>query len=221
MKKPLSILCLITSCISYSQSNLHAKIHKQLLLISLTLLLTACGTNVIKNGQGTFTLSNGEKYVGEVRDYKWNGQGTYIWPNGEMHVGQWIDGKPNGYGTRTFPSGSKYVGAFKDGNYNGFGTLYNANGSINQQGVWRANALVQAQSPPPVIAPLVPEPINNERKKLEEERRQLAEERRKIEEEKRKLNSKPPPSNPQDNKRQRCINLGLAPNSADFQQCMN
>jgi len=33
-------------------------------------------------------------------------------------------------------------------------------------------------------------------------------------------NPKPPPSNTQDNKRQRCINLGLAPNSADFQQCM-
>jgi len=33
-------------------------------------------------------------------------------------------------------------------------------------------------------------------------------------------NPKPPVSNTQDNKRQRCINLGLAPNSADFQQCM-
>ena len=27
-------------------------------------------------------------------------------------------------------------------------------------------------------------------------------------------------SNPQDTKRQKCINLGLMPNSADFQQCM-
>ena len=33
-------------------------------------------------------------------------------------------------------------------------------------------------------------------------------------------NPKPPVSNTQDNKRQRCINLGLAPNSADFQQCV-
>jgi len=33
-------------------------------------------------------------------------------------------------------------------------------------------------------------------------------------------NPKPPVSNTLDNKRQRCINLGLAPNSADFQQCM-
>ena len=32
--------------------------------------------------------------------------------------------------------------------------------------------------------------------------------------------TKPIPNNPQDIKRQRCINLGLAPNSADFQQCM-
>jgi hypothetical protein len=33
-------------------------------------------------------------------------------------------------------------------------------------------------------------------------------------------NPKPPVSNTQDIKRQRCINLGLAPNSADFQQCI-
>ena len=33
-------------------------------------------------------------------------------------------------------------------------------------------------------------------------------------------NPKPPANNAQDIKRQRCINLGLAPNSADFQQCM-
>jgi hypothetical protein len=32
---------------------------------------------------------------------------------------------------------------------------------------------------------------------------------------------KPPVNNAQDIKRQRCINLGLAPNSTDFLQCMN
>ena len=31
----------------------------------------------------------------------------------------------------------------------------------------------------------------------------------------------PPVNNAQDNKRQRCISLGLVPNSPDFQQCMN
>jgi len=34
-------------------------------------------------------------------------------------------------------------------------------------------------------------------------------------------NSKPPVNNTQDNKRQKCISLGLAPGSADFQQCIN
>ena len=68
--------------------------------------------------------------------------------------------------------------------------------------------------------PIKDNDIDYERKKLEEERRQLAEERRKLEEEKRKFNTKPPVNNAQDIKRQRCINLGLAPNSVDFQQCM-
>ena len=62
--------------------------------------------------------------------------------------------------------------------------------------------------------------INEVRKKLEEERRQLAEERRKLEEEKRKYNSKPPVNTLQDNKRQKCLSLGLTSGSSDFQQCM-
>jgi hypothetical protein len=113
------------------------------------------------------------------------------------------------------------VGLWKDDLRNGQGVLYNPNGSIKEEGIWSNDYFVQAKPPPPVIAPVVPEPIDNERKKLEEEKRQLAEERRKLEEEKRKFNTKPPVNNAQDNKRQKCMNLGLAPNSADFQQCMN
>ena len=79
--------------------------------------------------------------------------------------------------------------------------------------------------------------IENERKKLEEEKIQMAAERTKLDEERAKLEEErirlndaktkkintPPPQvqNSNDSKRQKCIRLGLAPNSADFQQCMN
>jgi hypothetical protein len=92
------------------------------------------------------------------------------------------------FGNFDYPSGNKYVGQFKDDKYGGFGTLYNANGSINQQGLWRDNNFVQAQTPPTVTPPVAP---------------------------------KPPVNNAQDIKRQKCIRLGLAPGSADFQQCIN
>ena len=179
-----------------------------------------------RNGQGTYTWGDssqwkGDKYVGQWKDGKKNGQGTYTFANGNKYLGQWKDGKKNGQGTFTWADGRKYVGQWKDDKYDGFGTFYLANGSIYQQGLWRDDLFVQAQTPTPVIPPVIPEPIDNERKKLEEERRQLAEERRKLEEEKRKINTKPPANNAQDIKRQKCIRLGLAPNSADFQQCMN
>jgi len=141
-----------------------------------------------RNGQGTYTYADGNKYVGQFKDDKRNGQGTFTFANGNKYVGQFKDGEKNGQGTFTWSDGDKFVGQFKDGNRNGFGTHYNANGSIYQQGLWRDDQFVQAQSPPVVAPPVVP---------------------------------KPPANNAQDVKRQRCISLGLVPNSADFKQCMN
>ena len=62
---------------------------------------------------GTYTVGNGNKYVGEFKNDMLNGKGTY-----------------------TTASGTKYVGEFKDGKYNGQGTLYSSNGSVINQGIW-------------------------------------------------------------------------------------
>ena len=170
MKKLLLILCLITSSFLYAQSN-----------------LPLCNGNFVGPCFGSYTFPQGDKfagskYVGEIKDFKWNGQGTYTSADGWKYVGQYRGGEKNGQGTYTFADGKKYVGQWKDDNYDGFGTFYYANGSIYQQGLWKNDKFVQAQSPPVV-------PI-------------------------------PPANNAQDIKRQKCIRLGLAPGSADFQQCM-
>jgi len=73
----------------------------------------------------------------------------------------------NGQGTYTYANKEKYEGQWKDDRYDGFGTLYNPNGSIKLQGLWKDNNLVQSQTPPVVTPPMVPEPIDNERKKLD------------------------------------------------------
>ena len=81
------------------------------------------------NGQGTFTLSNGDKYEGEVKKGLQNGQGTKTWSNGDKYVGVWKNGKRNGQGTYTYSDGRKYEGEWKDGGvWNG--TLYDKYGNI-------------------------------------------------------------------------------------------
>ena len=63
-----------------------------------------------------------------------NGQGTYTWSDGRKYVGGWKDGKRNGQGTFTFPNGDKYVGEYKDGK-TWKGTTYDKDGKIKYK-VW-------------------------------------------------------------------------------------
>ena len=44
-----------------------------------------------------------------------NGYGTFTWSNGDKYVGEFKDGNLDGQGTGTFADGHKYVGEFKDG----------------------------------------------------------------------------------------------------------
>jgi hypothetical protein len=203
MKKLLFILCLITSNISHAQNNLPPCNGNFIGPCFAVYIYPEGDKNAgdkyvgeIKdnkwNGQGVFTFTNGSKYTGQWKDGMYDGQGTFTYANGDKYVGQFKDNKKNGQGTFTFANGNKYVGQFQDDKYGGFGTFYNANGSINQQGLWRDNKFVQAQTHPTVTPPVVPPVI-----------------------------PKPPVNNAQDIKRQKCIRLGLAPGSADFQQCIN
>lgn len=90
----------------------------------------------LAHGQGTYTLSNGYKYVGQYKDGKVHGQGTMTWPNGDKYVGQTKEGKIDGQGTYTWPSGGKYVGQWKDGLEHGQGTYFYSNGT-SKVGRWQ------------------------------------------------------------------------------------
>ena len=81
------------------------------------------------HGQGTFTFSSGQKYVGGHREVKFHGQGTGTYPNGSNYVGEFKDGIFNGQGTFSWSNGEKYVGEYKDGEtWNG--TKRDKNGNI-------------------------------------------------------------------------------------------
>ena len=78
--------------------------------------------NEVPNGYGSFTVSNGDKFVGEYKDGVRNGQGTYTSPDGNKYVGEWKNGGYDGQGTFTWSDGRKYVGEWKDGKQHGQGT---------------------------------------------------------------------------------------------------
>jgi len=82
-----------------------------------------------KHGQGTYTFHYGDKYEGEWKDGEKHGHGTFTFPDGRKYVGEWKDGKRNGQGVVTSPDGYKYVGEFKDGKWEGQGTFTVSDGT--------------------------------------------------------------------------------------------
>lgn len=67
------------------------------------------------HGQGTYTFRNGDKYVGEFKRGTRTGNGTYAYVGGDSFVGTVVDRKPCGFGIYRFANGSKLAGEFKDG----------------------------------------------------------------------------------------------------------
>ena len=98
-----------------------------------------------QNCFGTYTFSSGSKYVGEFGDDEFNGQGTFTWADGEKYVGVFKNGKANGQGTYTYASGSKEVGEWENGNLNGYAITYKADGTIDQEGIFKDNVFQYAQ----------------------------------------------------------------------------
>lgn len=56
-----------------------------------------------QQGQGTYTLANGDKYVGEWKEGRKQGQGTYTWADGSKYVGGWWSDQFQGLGKLTIP----------------------------------------------------------------------------------------------------------------------
>ncbi len=101
------------------------------------------------NGYGTYSYSNGDKYVGEWKDRKHHGQGTYTLPDGTKYEGQWKDDKVNGQGTLTLSNGDKYVGQWKDDKRHGKGTYTFSDGRV-LSGIWSDGELIKTPTTKPV-----------------------------------------------------------------------
>jgi hypothetical protein len=94
---------------------------------------------------GRFEGISGDNSVDiEIRNGMANGRGTYTLANGDKFVGELKDGRRNGQGTFTFANGNKYVGEYKDDKRNGQGIEYRADGTIINSGQWGGEKLAQS-----------------------------------------------------------------------------
>ena len=107
----------------------------------------------IRHGQFVVSYPNGDKYIGEFKNGKKNGQGTYTWGEGsnkgDKYIGGYLNGKMGGQGTYFWADGRMDVGEYKDDQLNGYAIMYDADGSIIQEGVFKDSVFQYAQKKSP------------------------------------------------------------------------
>lgn len=99
---------------------------KHLLLVLFSLLIympfsdAQCLVGDCKDGYGKLVYKNGDTYIGQFKDGKSHGQGICVYSNPDL-------------------KGMKYVGSWKAGKIEGEGRMYQADGTVKQQGIWENN----------------------------------------------------------------------------------
>lgn len=83
----------------------------------------------IWNGQGTLTLNDGIKYVGEFKNMKLNGIGKYYKNDFLEYEGNHVNDLREGKGILDSKQGNKWEGEFKNNQQHGIGTFTWADGS--------------------------------------------------------------------------------------------
>ena len=94
-----------------------------------------------KQGQGTFTWVNGDKYVGQWMNDRMHGQGIYYHADGNKYEGQWVNDMKQGQGTFTWNNGDKYTGQWMNDRRHGQGTYTWADGTRNS-GIWKEGKFI-------------------------------------------------------------------------------
>jgi len=94
------------------------------------------------NGLGTFKFKNGNIYEGEFKDNIILGKGILTMQNGDMYIGTFLNGMLNGKGTFINNMGEKFIGVFERGKKNGEGKLFDKNGKLIKEGIWKNDVFI-------------------------------------------------------------------------------
>ncbi len=96
-----------------------------------------------KDGWGSFTYQNGDKYEGFWKDSKMNGYGLFTFKNAKAtYDGEFRDNSITGMGILTYDDGNKtYHGEFQSGVFSGFGSLQDKKANTLQLGLFKDNVL--------------------------------------------------------------------------------
>lgn len=95
------------------------------------------------HGKGVAIFENGNRYEGNFSHNKRSGFGKAINKNGDGYEGQWKNDRFNGKGTYTWKNGDRFEGYFKDAQRNGKGKLYNKQGELLKEGIWKDDELMK------------------------------------------------------------------------------
>lgn len=88
--------------------------------------------NNVKNGKGTYSYNDGDRYEGEWKDDARSGTGKFFntalgtthYAEGGKYEGQYIDDMKSGKGKMEFPNGDVYDGNWEYNEIQGEGSLW-------------------------------------------------------------------------------------------------
>ncbi len=96
-----------------------------------------CVKGDCKNGEGVVVYSSGNKYMGNFKDGEKHGYGKFLWVSGAKYKGNWSNNKRNGFGEEFLANGNSYKGNFKLDKKHGEGSLYDPEGKLIKEGIWK------------------------------------------------------------------------------------
>ena len=96
-------------------------------------------------GKGIVEFSGGDKYIGNIMNYRKNGSGIYIYKDGDKYIGNFENNDFNGNGKYIYNNNNYYEGSFSNGKYNGFGikTIIEKDKIIKKVGFWYKGTLIE------------------------------------------------------------------------------
>ena len=80
--------------------------------------------DIMKADKGKIYFYNGDKYDGQLKDFKREGKGKYYYKSGEKYEGEWKNNAIDGKGILHLRDKTTYIGEFKNYQRDGKGTLY-------------------------------------------------------------------------------------------------